>query len=411
MSSRGTSLYQICGIVALLAECLPIYNPVMNEFAKHHTRNRIIRAASQNLDLVTFWNEASAALASAVPHYLTPCWFTLDPTSLLVTSHYQSEILELPSEWLAHEYFVDDFHKMADIARSEQGSSTLYEATEGDPSRSLAWNLYMRPYGADQELLVALRTRAGHVWGILGLYREPNRPQFSADEIQFLRELSPYLTEGARRALLVGEATDPEGPESPGLVVLTENWHVESLTPGAEKWFLELPDGDWEKGKLPPSILAVAGRALRIAEETDVSSGVAFSRVLSRSGFWIVLHGAALVGNGSRRIAVIIEPAHPARIMPLLMTSYGLTEREQDVTRLILQGNSTTEIAARLVVSAHTVQQHLKSIFDKTGVHSRRELVGQVFFSYYEPRLRDNEQRTTSGRPIRGGPMKHLTNN
>ena len=382
----------------------------MNEYTKRQAFKKIIWAANQNLDLVTFWQTASAALANAVPHFLTPCWFTLDPTSLLVTSHYQTGIPELPAEWLAHEYFADDFHKMSDVARSEQGSSTIHEATGGNPSLSAAWNLYMRPYGADQELLVALRTRAGHAWGILGLYREPNRPLFSSEEIQFLRELSPYLAEGARRGLLMGEAMDPEGPEAPGLVVLTDKWHVESLTPGTERWFAELPDGDWERGKLPPSVLAVAGRALRLAEEGDMSGEVVFARVLSRSGLWIVLHGAALVGSDTRRVAVIIEPAHPARIMPLLMTTYGLTEREQDVTRLILQGNSTTEIAARLVVSAHTVQQHLKSIFDKAGVRSRREMVGQVFFSYYEPRLRDNERRTISGRPMRGGPMNQLTN-
>jgi DNA-binding CsgD family transcriptional regulator len=382
----------------------------MNEYAKRQALKKIIWAASQDLDLVAFWKEASAALAGVVPHFLTPCWFTLDPTSLLVTSHYQTEVPELPSEWLAHEYFADDFHKMADIARSEQGSSTLHEATGGNPSLSAGWNLYMRPYGADQELLVALRTRAGHTWGILGLYREPNRPLFTSDEIQFLRELSPYLAEGARRGLLMGEAADPEGPESPGLVVLAENWSIDSLTPGTERWLAELPDGDWESGKLPPSVLAVAGHTLRLAEEADLSGETAFARVLSRSGLWLVLHGSVLIGNGSRRIAVIIEPAHPARIMPLLMTTYGLTEREQDVTRLILQGNSTTEIAARLVVSAHTVQQHLKSIFDKTGVRSRREMVGQVFFSYYEPRLRDNERRTTAGQPMRGGPMKKLTN-
>ena len=102
---------------------------------------------------------------------------------------------------------------------------------------------------------------------------------------------------------------------------------------------------------------------------------------------------------------MIVEPAHPARIAPLLMSAYGLTEREQDVTRLVLQGESTAAIAERLVVSAHTVQQHLKRIFEKTGVHSRRDLVGKVFFSYYEPRLRDNEARGRRTKPLRGGPM------
>jgi DNA-binding CsgD family transcriptional regulator len=120
---------------------------------------------------------------------------------------------------------------------------------------------------------------------------------------------------------------------------------------------------------------------------------------------WVVLHGATLVSDGARRIAVIVEPAHPARIAPLLMSAYGLTDREQDVTRLVLQGEATASIAERLVVSAHTVQQHLKSIFEKTGVHSRRDLVGKVFFSYYEPRVRDNESRVPQGRPQRGGPL------
>jgi DNA-binding CsgD family transcriptional regulator len=152
-------------------------------------------------------------------------------------------------------------------------------------------------------------------------------------------------------------------------------------------------------------VQAVAGRALRTAEHPDQPGEVAVARMLSRSGTWIVLHGACLVSGSARRVAVIVEPAHPARIAPLLMSAYGLTEREQEVTRLVLQGNSTSEIAQRLVVSAHTVQQHLKSIFGKTGVRSRRDLVGKVFFAHYEPRLRDNERRALADRPLRGGPL------
>jgi DNA-binding CsgD family transcriptional regulator len=132
---------------------------------------------------------------------------------------------------------------------------------------------------------------------------------------------------------------------------------------------------------------------------------VALSRVRGRSGTWIVLHGATLVTDGVHRVAVIVEPASPARIAPLLMAAYGLTERERDVTRLVLQGESTSGIAERLVVSSYTVQQHLKNIFEKTGVRSRRDLVGKVFFAYYEPRLRDNEARAVECRPLRGGPL------
>lgn len=86
------------------------------------------------------------------------------------------------------------------------------------------------------------------------------------------------------------------------------------------------------------------------------------------------------------------------------MAAYGLTEREQGITRLVLRGDSTMQIAEALMVSPSTVQQHLKAIFEKTGVRSRRDLVGKVFFSHYEPRLRDNEQRVIAGDPVRGGP-------
>ena len=366
--------------------------------------DRITQLAREPRDLVTFWRESTEALKPSLPYYWTPCWYTLDPASLLVTSHFHDGLPEFPPEWLAHEYYdEDDVNKMRDVARSRSGVSTLHEATNGDPSRQWRWRRNMQ-LGGDQELVAALRSRSGEVWGALGLYREPGRALFNDADKQFVRAIAPHLAEGARRALLIGEARDPEGPDSPGLVILTDRWEVDSLTPGVERWLADLPDGDWTAGRLPSSVIAVAGRAMRSGDLLQPGE-VAVARVLSREGVWVVLHGASLASGGSRRVAVIVEPAHPARIYPLLMSAYGLTERERDVTRLILQGSSTAQIAAELVVSENTVQQHLKSIFDKTGVRSRRDLVAKVFYTHYEPRFRDNERRTADNKPVRGGPI------
>lgn len=377
----------------------------MSASAKQRARDRIAASAASGLDLVAFLQDVSEAVATVVPHYMTPCWFTLDPASLLVTSHYQTTFLELPPDWLAHEYFQEDAHKVADVARSERGVSTIHEATGGDPSRSLGWQQYVQPYGADQELYVALRAR-GEAWGLLSLYREPGDPTFDEDEIDFLRSVSPLIADGAKRGLLLGEAADPEGPEAPGLVILKDDWSVESMTAGMARWLDDMPGGNWTaREQLPPAVLAVAGRALRTAEPPIATGDVAVARVLTNGGRWVVLHGAALTGAGQPRVAIIIESAHPDRISPLLMAAYGLSEREQDVTRLVLQGHSTAEIAGRLFVAPQTVQQHLKSVFDKTGVRSRRELVGKIFFSFYDARVEDNVQRVAAGRPLRGGPM------
>lgn len=362
--------------------------------------DKLTRLAAEPRDLVTLWQESTDVLTNAVPYYWTPCWYTLDPASLLITSHFHDGMAEFPAEWLTAEYYADDVNKLVDVTRSESGISTLHEVTNGDPSSSPRWHENMT-MGGDQELILGLRTRTGEVWGALGLYREPGHPLFDRKEKEFLRTVAPRLAEGARRALLVGEATDPEGPEAPGLVILSERFDVESTTAGIERWLAELPDGDWDAGRLPSAVLSVAARAMRSAEQPGE---IALARVLSRGGTWVVLHGAPLVSAGEQRVAVIVEPAHPARIVPLLMAAYGLTERERDVTRLILQGGSTAQIAQELVVSTHTVQQHLKAVFDKTGVRSRRDLVGRVFFAHYEPRFRDNEHRVAQSKPVRGGP-------
>jgi DNA-binding CsgD family transcriptional regulator len=99
------------------------------------------------------------------------------------------------------------------------------------------------------------------------------------------------------------------------------------------------------------------------------------------------VHGSTLGDGPGARTVVILERVRPPELAPLIADAYGLTERERAVTQLVAQGLGTNAIAARLWLSPWTVQEHLKSIFEKTGTATRGELVARVFFAHYAPRL------------------------
>lgn len=60
------------------------------------------------------------------------------------------------------------------------------------------------------------------------------------------------------------------------------------------------------------------------------------------------------------------------------LASELLTNREQEIVRLISCGHSNGDIAKMLFISEHTVKDHTKSIYRKCGVHSRFELMAMV---------------------------------
>src|SRR5260370_17427395 len=102
------------------------------------------------------------------------------------------------------------------------------------------------------------------------------------------------------------------------------------------------------------------------------------------AGLW--LHATHLVETaGTGKTAVIIEPARPDEFIPLMLRAHRLAPRETEVSALVQSGRSTNEIATQLRVSENSVQDHLKAVFEKVGVHSRRELT--AYLQGYTPTL------------------------
>jgi DNA-binding CsgD family transcriptional regulator len=85
-----------------------------------------------------------------------------------------------------------------------------------------------------------------------------------------------------------------------------------------------------------------------------------------------------LIAEDDRETVVTVERASGTELLGLLCAAYGLTAREREVCDEVMAGRSTSDIAARLAISAHTVQDHLKSVFGKVDVRSRGELIAKL---------------------------------
>ena len=133
----------------------------------------------------------------------------------------------------------------------------------------------------------------------------------------------------------------------------------------------------WQSGSACRNIAAAARMPSAIERGSGAAAGLPSVRVPTSAGQWIDVHASRLAGPANpQHLAVILQPAEPRAVVPLVLAAHGLTAREAEVARLVLRGDATHAIADALHLSRHTVQDHLKSVFDKTGVRSRRDLLG-----------------------------------
>ena len=321
-------------------------------------------------------------------------WATADPATLLFTQAYREGLpADTTPYFVDNEFLADDVNKWTELAADRGGVRTLWQATGGRPEASGRYRDLFQPMGMGDELRVVLRT-GGASWGLMCLHRAAGRP-FTEAEARYVGRLAPHLAEGLRAGLLVASLErDPEGAEladAPGLVVLDSDGTPVAITDTAQGWLAEL--GQQPSAPLPEEVYAVAARLRRAG--LDPGGSAPRLRVRTRAGRWVSLHASWLpAGQGQPdQVAVILQPAAPVEVAPVIMRAYGLSEQERVVTGLVCQGLSTGQIAARLVVSGYTVQDHLKSVFDKTGVRSRRELVATILRQHYLPRAKH-------GRPV-----------
>lgn len=351
-------------------------------------RRSVVACGSAGLDVAQYSHTVLDLLRGAVP-FDAVCLATTDPGTGLLTGTYKIDLADARDREFAHfEYEVDDVNLFADIARRDSPVGILALDTGGRPQASARWREFLVPhFGYAHELRAAFRVD-GQVWGLVGAYRASDHSGFSPAEADFVAGLSESVGRGLRSAVVTSSAKPGPGPhDGPAVLIVGHDGTLRSATPAASMHLEQLGAPADDGLPAPLHALVCSARAFRDGRIPSAPR----SRIRMPTGEWHVLHAAPLAavdGTGGD-VVVTIEPARPPDVVPLLVAAHGFTDREQAVVRLVLAGATTSDIGARLHLSPYTVQDHLKSIFAKAGVRSRRELTAQVFFDQYAPRLGD----------------------
>jgi DNA-binding CsgD family transcriptional regulator len=365
--------------------------------AAHH-RDELIDRAWRADTVAELFRAASSGLRRVVP-FDGAVWLATDPATNLPTAPTRSEKPvhvagsdDCVRAWRL-EFQVEDVNLFRDLTDAGTPAGALRMATRDRPARSARYRELLRPNGIDDELRAVMRVD-GSPWAWFVLYRQAGRPAFTALEIEMVASLSAPLAAAVRNHSRAAARTRAEN-RGPGLMLFSPGGELLSVNDDALAWLEEIawldevPAGfEAEPAfqvRLPMAVSGTLVRARAIARQHGHQS--ARTRIRSGAGRWLVCHASCL-REASGKIgstALVIEPATSSEIAPIIVQAYELSIRERQIAQLISQGAATAEIATRLHLSAHTVRDYIKAIFEKVGVSSRGELVATLFAETYAP--------------------------
>ena len=259
-------------------------------------------------------------------------------------------------------------------------AASLYATTDGDPAKSLLYRETLGPAGIGDIASVVFRDRFG-IWAFLDLWRFEPDPPFSEQELEVLAEDVPIVTDALRRCQARSfDEPAPIPPRSgPAVLFLSPDLEVRGQTPETDGYLRALLPPTVDRQPVPAGAYNVA--AALLAHEAGIHPHPPVARVRLVGGVWLTFRAARVDADraaAERDIAVTIELTSPAERRMLYARSHGLTARETELVERLALGADTRSLARDLYLSEHTVQDHLKSIFQKTNTRNRRTLLSRI---------------------------------
>jgi DNA-binding CsgD family transcriptional regulator len=275
----------------------------------------------------------------------------------------------------------------------------------GGPAASSAWGEVLRRHGTGDVASVVFADQFG-CWGFLDLWRAASRGPFAAADAGFLAGLAAPLAGGLRRCqalTFTSPAAPHRGDTGPVALTLGDDLRIMFRTAASRAWLDVLLPPQPDERAVPASVYNVAAQLL--AAEAGIDDHPASARTHLAGGFWLTLRAARLAAEAATRsaasgpaapgsgpagsgpagsgpagrttasgpatIVVTIEETSAGERLEVFGRACGLTARERELLDVLATGGDTRAIARQLRLSEHTVQDHLKSIFAKTGARDR----------------------------------------
>ena len=274
------------------------------------------------------------------------------------------------------------------VLRQRPSSVALLHSTvDGDLGRSRLWRDVLSRYGIGDVASAVFADQFG-CWGFLDLWRDDTREPFSTADAEFIAGLIAPLTKALRRSL-ARTFLQPSAPQrhqaGPVVLTLDDDLRITSRTAASQAWLDVLLPPEPDERAIPASVYNVAAQL--IAAEEGVDTHPASTRTHLADGFWLTLRAARLAAaenepgsaaSSAAALVVTIEEASAAERLELFGRAFGLSGREYELLGLLATGSDTRAMARHMSLSEHTIQDHLKSIFAKTGVSDRVTLLARA---------------------------------
>lgn len=305
-----------------------------------------------------------------------------DPETFLFSAAFADEpLVESGPLFLANEFGdAPDVNRFASLATAADTVVTLDAATAGRRGESPRWREIMAPLGMGDEARVALRVD-GSTWGFLCLHRT-GELGFVRRDAEALRRIAPHVGEAIRRTALASTKQENAGDAAPQGLIIAVDDHVVAVGGAGEQWLARFGPTAASIGDPLPLTLRSVVRRLETLERPGHQGPPAAMRLAADDGTLVSVHASRLRDSGgAASVALTFTAADGEARASLLLVAHGLTPAQRRIAQLVLRGRTTRQIMQELRISEHTVQDHLKAVFDKFDVRSRRDLVAVVMRS------------------------------